>query len=406
MRLLALLICGVAYGQGLPKADPAKEGFSGERLQRITAELRQWVDKREFAGITAAVARNGKVVYFETFGYQDLEAGKALDSETIFRIFSMTKPIVSAAVMMLYEEGRFLLDDPVSKYIAGFEKVKVLTTEDGDGGHVVDLETEVTVKHLLTHTSGLSNGKAYRAQGVFSRDITLEEMAGRVVKVPLAHQPGKAWRYAESINVLGRLIEVWSGKTLDVFLAERVFQPLGMRDTGFSVPKEKLGRLSQSYALDKEGKLVAGAGFDASVKPKFLSGSGGLYSTAGDYLRFSQMLLNGGELDGKRLLGPRTVALMMRNHVPEGVLPVNGPNGRKGYGFGLGGAVLMNVAASDHLASEGEFNWGGAAGTYFWVDRKERVVGLMMLQRPPFVPQPGKKFKAMVYQAVVDADIR
>jgi CubicO group peptidase (beta-lactamase class C family) len=314
---------------------------------------------------------------------------------------SMTKPIATAAVMMLYEEGKFLLDDPVSRFIPGFDKVKALAREDDDGSHTVDLERPVTVKHLLTHTSGLSNSKAYAASNVFARTGTLRDMAAKLPLVPLAHQPGRAWRYGQSIDVLGYLVEVWSGQTFDVFLEQRVFQPLGMKDTGFYVPAGKLDRVSKLYSLDSRGEVAPSRQqTDAGRKPTFFSGGGGLYSTTFDYLRFCQMLLNGGQLDGKRLLSPATVGFMMRNQIPAEVIPPNGPNNRKGYGFGFGAAVLLDPAASDVLSFEGEYNWGGANGTYFWIDPKNEVIGLWMVQRPPFVPAPGKRFKVLVYQAM------
>lgn len=364
--------------------------------------LDQWVKDGQYSGINAAIARRGRVVWSGSFGFQDLESRAPMTPETIFRFFSMTKPIASAAAMMLYEEGKFLLDDPLANYIPGFDKVKVLATEDGDGSAVVDLERPLTVHHILTHTSGLNNGKAYQAQRIFDRQGTLADMARKVVTVPLSHQPGKAWRYGSSIDVVGYLVEVLSGKTFDVFLQERIFQPLGMPDTAFWVPKNKASRLAGSYQLNAAGKLEPSRRLgDPTAKPAFFSGSGGLYSTQADYLRFCQMLLNGGELDGKRLLSPRTVDYMMQNHVPPGVMPPQGPNGRTGYGFGIGGAVLVDPVAYETLASKGEYSWGGAAGTYFWVDRKEDLTAVFLIQRPPFAHPPTKKFKVMVYQALV-----
>jgi len=308
-----LLRPALAFANGLPAGVPAEDGFSEARLQRIPAMLADWVKLGQYAGINAAIARRGHVVWSGSFGYQDLESRTPMRPETIFRFFSMTKPIASTAAMLLYEEGRFLLDDPVAEYIPGFDKVKVLAREDGDGSEVVDLERPVTIRHLLTHTSGLNNAKAYQAQHVFDRQGTLADMARKVVTVPLSHQPGKAWRYGSSIDVVGYLVEVVSGKAFDVFLEERIFRPLGMPDTAFYAPKEKASRLASSYQLNEAGKLEPSrrAG-DPAIKPKFFSGSGGLYSTQADYLRFCQMLLNGGELDGQRLLGPRTVSYMMQ----------------------------------------------------------------------------------------------
>ncbi|MFN3326323.1 MAG: serine hydrolase domain-containing protein [Bryobacteraceae bacterium] len=398
---LALAAASLAFAQGLPKAEPRQVGISPERLQRIQRALQESVDRKEFAGINAAIVRRGKLAWFESFGYSDLESNRPMRPDTIFRIYSMTKPIASAAVMMLYEEGRFLLDDPVSRFIPGSEKVRVLAREDGDPSETVGLDREVNVRDLLTHTSGLSNSRAYRESRVFDRSATLKDMAAKLPTVPLAHQPGTAWRYGASIDVLGYLVEVWSGQTFDVFLEERVFRPLGMTDTAFFVPKEKLDRLAKVYMLNDRGQVVpAPSQGDPSRKPTFFSGGGGLYSTAADYLRFCQMLVNGGALDGKRLLSPATVDYMLRNHLPPSVIPPDGPNGRKGYGFGLGGAVLLDSASAETLSVEGEFNWGGMAGTFFWIDRKNELIGLWLVQQPPFVAPPSKRYKVLTYQAL------
>jgi CubicO group peptidase (beta-lactamase class C family) len=397
--LLVFAATSVILADGLAKVEPQEAGLSPERLQRLRRYVKDSVDRKEFAGINVAIARHGKLAYSESFGFLDLEAKKPMTADAIFRMASMTKPITSAAVMMLYEEGRFLLDEPVAKYIPEFAKVKVLAQEDGDGSQVVDLERPMTIRHLLTHTSGLSNAKGTRAAGV--RGGTLREFVTKLATVPLAHQPGSAWRYGDSIDVLGYLVEVWSDKTFDVFLEERVFRPLGMKDTGFYVPADKTGRVAKVYRLTDRGDVEPSPQqSDPSRKPRMFSGSGGLYSTAGDYLRFCQMLLNGGQLDGKRLLSKATVDYMLRNHVPLSIIPPDGPNGRKGYGFGIGGAILMDAAAAETLSVDGEFNWGGANGTYFWIDRKSDVIGLWMVQRPPFVPPPSKRFKVLTYQAL------
>lgn len=399
------LAASSAWAADLPSVAPADAGFSAERLERIDQTLSGWVKEGKYSGVSAAIVRDGKFLYRESFGQRDRSTGAPMAEDTIFRIYSMTKPIVSTAVMMLHEQGRFLLDDPVSKYIPGFENVRVLADESRDGADAatVPLDREITIEHLLTHTSGLSNSAAYTRENVFDRGLLLEEMARRIVTVPLAHQPGRGWRYATSIDVLGRLIEIWSGKTLDVYLDQAIFEPLRMSDTGFWVAADKLSRTAKIDTLDESGRLVPfPRAADPGKKPAFLSGGGGLYSTVGDYARFAQMLLNEGELDGVRLLAPKTVRTMRMNHVAEDVLPENGPNGRVGYGFGYGGAVLMDVAASQQLASEGEYNWGGMAGTYFWIDPVERVIGLYFVQRPPFIPQPPKTFKTLVYQALVE----
>ncbi len=377
--------------------------MSLERLERLDAMLEGWVKQKQYAGIAAAVARRGRVAYFRTFGQRDAEAGKPIEVDTIYRFYSMTKPIASTAAMMLHEEGLFLLDDPVSKYLPEFADMQVLESEDGDGSKLVPRAGEVTIKQLLTHTSGLINSKAYEAKGVFDREITLEEMQKRLAGVPLAHQPGAAWRYGQSINVIGRLVEVLSGKPFDEFLESRIFDPLLMPDTAFYVPAGKAARLAKMYQLNEQGVIEPYPwDRDDTAKPAFFSGSGGLYSTAADYLRFCQMLLNKGELDGVRILSPKTVEVMMMNHVAEDILPPEGPVGRTGFGFGIGGAVLLDVAKSDGLGSAGEYTWGGFAGTYFWIDPEERLIGLFLIQRPGPFREPRKIFKNLVYQALVN----
>jgi CubicO group peptidase (beta-lactamase class C family) len=393
-------VCIVA-AEGLPKAEPAQAGFSAERLRRIPAVLQDSVDRKEFAGINVAIARRGKLAYAGSFGFRDLEEKKPMQPDTIFRIFSMTKPITSVAVMMLYEEGKFLLDDPVSNYIPAFANLKVLAREGGSSSDVVELKRPLTIHHLLTHTSGLSNSRGYQEAQVFTPHDTLAAMAERLATVPLAHQPGEAWRYGQSLELLARLVEIWSGQPYDEFLRQRIFEPLGMQDTAYFVAPGKLDRVAKTYVLNDAGVVTPGERQgDASRKPTYFPGSAGLFSTAGDYLRFCQMLVNGGELDGKRLLSETTVDFMLRNHLPKDVIPPDGPNGRKGYGFGIGGAVLMDPAASGVLSAEGEFSWGGAAGTYFWVDRKNELTAVWMVQRPPFVQEPGKRFKVLTYQAM------
>jgi CubicO group peptidase (beta-lactamase class C family) len=405
---LALLAVSIAFpvisllpAEGLPKAEPRQSGFSADRLQRIHAVLQESVERKEFAGINVGIARHGKLAYFDSFGFRDLEAKKPMQPDTIFRIFSMTKPITSAAVMMLYEEGKFLLDDPVSKYAPAFGELKVLAREGGNSSDVVDLKRPLTIHHLLTHTSGVSNSRGYQEAKVFTPRDTLADMAARLAAIPLAHQPGEGWRYGQSLDLLAYLVEVWSGKSYDVFLRERIFEPLGMRDTAYFVAPEKLDRVAKTYALNEKGVVEPSERQgDASRAPTYFPGGSGLFSTAGDYLRFCQMLVNGGELEGKRLLSETTVNFMLRNHLPQEIIPPGGPNGRKGYGFGIGGAVLMDAAASEVLSAEGEFSWGGAAGTYFWIDRKNELAAVWMVQRPPFVHEPSKRFKVLTYQAL------
>jgi len=405
LGIFATAVAATAAARPLPFSKPPATGFSAERLQRIRAAVQGTIDRKEFAGIEVAIARHGQLALTECFGFQDLAARKPMQPDTIFRLASMTKPIVCTAVMMLYDEGKFQLDDPVAKFIPGFDKVKVLAKEDGAQAQVVDLERPITIRDLLLHTSGLSNAKGYRA--AFTRPLSLREWAAQLPSVPLAQQPGKAWRYGESVSLLGYLVEVWSHRSLDQFLDERMFRPLGMNDTGFYVPAGKRARLSKIYKTNERGEAepMPQQPGDPSALPVFLSGSAGLYSTTGDYLRFCQMLLNGGQLDGKRLLSKTTVDLMLRNQVPAKLIPPNGPGGRKGYGFGIGGAILVDPSAAEIVGAEGEFTWGGTFGTLFWIDRQHELIGLWMMQQPPN-PAPDKRFngyrefKTLTYQAL------
>ena len=414
---------------------PEEVGFSASRLSRIGAWMQGYIDQNKLAGTIAVVARRGQVAYLERFGMMDLEAAKPMQFDTIFRIYSMTKPITSVVLMMLYEEGRFQLHDPVSKFIPEFADVKVFAGASEEGFGVTELEREITIWHLLTHTAGLTYDffedspvdAMYREAEIFSSlgvlQVPLQEMIQRLVKLPLTHQPGTAWRYSMATDVLGYLIEVISGMSLDVFFEDKILKPLGMEDTGFYVPEAKLDRFAAMYgpSTGPSTPLRTGSGqastendgielLDASAtspysKPtRFLSGGVGLVSSASDYMRFAQMLLNGGELDGTRLLGRKTVELMTINHLPDELIPIQvQPHTLHGCGFGLGFRVLVNVAQAGRLGSEGEFGWGGAASTSFFVDPKEQLVGLLLTQLMPSRYYPIRnEFKVLVYQALVD----
>ena len=390
-------------------------GFSVDRLSRISTVMQGYVDQDKLAGVIAMVARRGKVAYLERFGMMDLEAAKSMQFDTIFRIYSMTKPITSAALMMLYEEGRFQLNDPVSKFIPEFADVKVFAGATEEGFELTELEREIAIWHLLTHTAGLTYDffedspvdAMYLEADLHQPDRTLEEMIHQLVKLPLVHQPGTAWRYSMATDVLGYLIEVISGISLDVFLEKKILKPLGMEDTGFYVPEAKLGRLAATYGPTENGGtelLDAPATSQYAKPPRFLSGGAGLVSTVSDYARFAQMLLDGGELDGTRLLGRKTVGLMTINHLPDELIPIQvQPHILYGCGFGLGFRVLVNVAQAGRLGSEGEFGWGGAASTSFFVDPKEELIGLLLTQLEPSRYYPVRnEFKVLVYQALVD----
>jgi CubicO group peptidase (beta-lactamase class C family) len=404
---------------------PEEVGFSARRLSRIGTWMQGYIDQKKLAGTIAMVARCGKVAYLERFGMMDLEADKHMHFNTIFRIYSMTKPITSVASMMLFEEGRFQLHDPVSKFIPEFAEVNVLagaTEEGADNRHpfeLTELERDMTIRHLLTHTAGLTYDffedspvdAMYREAEIVSPlgilQVPLPEMIQRLVKLPLTHQPGTAWRYSMATDVLGYLIEVISGMSLDVFLEERIFKPLGMEDTAFYVPEAKLDRFAAMYGPAEKGgvELLDAPATSPYAKPtRCLSGGVGLVSTASDYMRFAQILLNGGELDGTRLLGRKTIELMTANHLPNELIPIQvQPHILHGCGFGLGFRVLVNAAQADLLASEGEFGWGGAASTSFFVDPKERLIGLLLTQLMPSRYYPIRnEFKVLVCQALVD----
>lgn len=394
---------------------PEEVGFSVSRLSRIGTWMQGYIDQNKLAGTIAMVARCGKVAYLERFGMMDLEAAKSMQFDTIFRIYSMTKPIASVALMMLYEEGRFQLHDPVSKFIPEFADVKVFAGATEAGFELTELERETTIWHLLTHTAGLTYDffedspvdAMYLEADLHQPDRTAEEVVHEIVKLPLVHQPGTAWRYSMATDVLGYLIEVISGMTLDVFFGEKILKPLGMEDTDFYVPEAKLDRFAAEYGPAENGGmelLDAPATSQYTRPPRFLSGGAGLVSTASDYMRFTQMLLNGGELEGTRLLGRKTVELMTINHLPDELIPIQvQPHTLHGCGFGLGFRVLVNLAQAGRLGSEGEFGWGGAASTSFFVDPKEKLIGLLLTQLMPSRYYPIRnEFKVLVYQALVD----
>lgn len=322
-----------------------------------------------------------------------------MQADTIFIIASMTKPVTAVAVMMLYEEGKFLLDEPVSHYLPAFAEMRVLTNEGGEQNETVPAATAITIRHLLTHTSGLFNFAGYKAAGI-NPQMTLEETVNAFATVPLSHQPGEAWRYGPSYDVLARLVEVWSGQSFASFIEERIAQPLGMKDTGFFVPAEQAHRVAQSYKRN-EGKLEVLAGVPVPHHlPTFVGGGGGLFSTIEDFSHFAQMLLNRGEFNGHRLLSPTTVDYMLMSHVSENVMPADGPNGRKGFGMGLGGYVLIDPIKSGTLGLAGEYNGTGALGTYYWIDPKNKLAGLWFTQRFPQVQSELHRFKVLTYQAL------
>ncbi len=394
---------------------PEAVGLSPERLGRIHTAMQRYIDQGKFAGILSLVVRRGKIAHCETFGFMNIKARKPMSPDAIFRIYSMTKPITSAEALMLLEEGFYRLVDPVSAYIPELKGLKVMAHPNGPVSDVVEAKREIMIRDLFTHSAGFSYGfdendpldKLYSKKvwpKIDNDDADLQTLIDTLAAMPLAFHPGTNYRYSLSIDVLGRLVEVISGKPFDEFLRQRIFEPLGMVDTSFWVPPEKVERFALNYGPDEKhpGKLkdidpLKKSGY---LRPgKFFSGGGGLVSTASDYVRFCQMLLNGGELEGERVLGRKTVELMRENHLPEGVYE----DEHQAYGFGLGGNVLMHVNRAPVMGTKGAWGWGGAANTKFWIDWKEELIGLLMLQFMPSDQYPvGRDFQNLVYQALID----
>ena len=373
------------------------------------------------------VARRGQVVHFEAHGQRDREADKPMTRDTLFRIYSMTKPVTTVAAMMLFEEGRLRLEDPVSKFIPAFEETKVFERSGPGGPVLVKPKRPMTVRDLMRHTAGLSYGwfqdspveDLYRKAQPVAPGVTLSEMVDKLAQLPLLYHPGSAWRYSLATDVLGRVVEVVAGEPLDMVFAKRIFEPLGMDETGFFVPEENLGRFAAVYSpvegyrfgssLTATPETASLALLDPPERspfrlpPAFLSGGGGLVSSTTDYLRFAQMLANGGEGNGMRLLGRKTLELMTMNHLPPPLLPIGiGVDELSGYGFGLGFSVLVNVAQSAALGSPGSYGWGGAATTSFWVDPVEELIGIFMTQFMPSSFYPVvQEFRNAVYGALV-----
>ena len=391
--------------QALPWAPPESVGLAADRLTRVDDLFESYIADGRMAGVVVAIARKGRLAHFRTLGRMDMAKDQPMRDDAIFRIASMTKPIASVAVLMLYEEGRFQLEDPVSWYIpelAGMQP-EVLPAEGGD-------VREMTVRDLLTHTAGLPRNDPRHDQVWDNPDLTLKQIMAEIGKLPLAYAPGTEWMYSDATSVLGYLVEVLSDQPFDGFLEARIFRPLGMVDTGFFVPEEESHRVPASYRVKAEGmteELFAQPRAQELRLPNAPRGTGGLFSTATDYLRFSQMLLNGGALDGVRLLSPKTVELMITDHLPPGVDLPDRFGGRRyrlaGYGFGLGVRVRNDLAESQMLGSLGEYGWGGAHGTYFLIDPAEELVAMFLpqLRGSGFFPI-RRQFNNAVYQTLVN----
>lgn len=380
-RLLACLLASAALSAGpswaeVKVAAPASAGVSPAGLQALDKTFHGLVDEGRLAGVTTLLARHGKVVHFDAYGVQDVHTKAPLRRDTIFRIASMTKPVTGVAMMILYEEGKWKLDDPVAKHIPEFADLKV----KGPDGALVAQDHPMTMRELMSHTAGFDVSGGY-APDVTDRNQPLQAMIDKLAKLPLATQPGSDWRYGPSVNIQGYIVEKLSGQPLDQFFEERIFKPLKMKDTGFAVPAADVSRVSAIHSYDAQKKLIAPPNsVDPSVKPALLSGSGGLLSTTEDYWRFSQMLLNGGELEGARILKPETVKLMRQNVLKDGVLvDLYGPS-QQGIGFGMDFAVVMDPAKAQTPQGQDSYYWGGAFGTWFWIDPTNDLVFIGMIQ--------------------------
>ncbi len=415
--VLVLALTASALAQGLPVAKPESVGMSADRLQRLSAAMKRAIDEGKAAGIVTFVARKGKTTHFESFGQLDREKQVEMPKNAIFRIASMSKAITTVAAVMLMEEGKVLLDDPVSKFIPSFKKTTVMApaATSGSGVGSVPARREITIRDLMTHTAGISYGSGpleaqYKAANVHmwyfaDKDEPIATTIDRLATLPFFSHPGERYVYGFATDVLGVVVENASGLPLNEFFRTRIFEPLKMVDSSFYLPPEKISRFATVYSADAKGLMRApepgrGQGDYAKGPRRSFSGGAGVLSTAADYARFLQMLLNGGELDGVRLLGPKSVELMTSNHV--GTLYQDGR-----FGFGLGFEIVEHVGRSGRPGSVGEYSWGGAYHTKFWVDPVEKVVAVFMTQ---LLPAPGSflqdQFRVLVNQAIVESDIR
>ena len=386
---------------------PESVGLSSEALDAVTRKLQEHVDAGDIAGVVAAVMREGKLVYQEALGHRDLEAGSAMPEDALFRMYSMTRPITSLAAMILWE-GKFGLDDPIKRYLPEFEKQRVFENSSApDMAESRERRGEITVEHLILHTSGLGSRSSdiYEQESVWSRSVSLPQMVTNAARVPLFEDPGTRWRYGISTTILGRLVEIWPGKSLDAFLEERVFEPLGMTDTVFLVDSERAKRLATVYRPTPEGELRPHAIEDVpfTERPALLEGGVGLVSTTQDFLRFSQMFLNGGVLDGRRVLLHETVAMMTVNRVPDALMPIGFSRPMLGTGWSLGFCVVMDASQYAYPVSDGEFWWDGSAGTRFWIDPEKKLVTIVDAQVSPSRGGGFREaFKKLVHEAIVD----
>jgi CubicO group peptidase (beta-lactamase class C family) len=402
---------------------PEEVGLSSQRLERIGVHFQRYIDAGKVAGTLTLVARQGQIAYFVPQGHLECEGKRPMQHDTIFRIYSMTKPITSVALMMLYEQGRFQLDDPVHKFIPAWDHLRVFVSGNHPTFVTAPPARPMSIRDLLTHTSGLTYGfmertnvdAAYRKLGVADMGkpgYTLKDMVDTLADLPLEFSPGTRWNYSVSTDVLGYLVEVLSGQRFDVYLREHILQPLGMHDTGFTIAEQDLARFACNYERQRDGRLQL---IDAPERSQyrersFFSGGGGLVSTAGDYFRFTAMLRNRGALDGIRLLGRKTVELMTMNHLPGGQdltqLAQAGmftETAYAGVGFGLGFSVMLDPTRAQIVGTPGEYAWGGAASTAFWIDPHEDLMVIFMTQLMPSSSYPlRRELRALTYAALID----
>ena len=400
---------------------PESVGFSTQRLDRLHTLMQETVDQKQLSGVVTILARHGKIIDYRAYGKQDVAAGTPMTRDTIFRAFSMTKPVTAVAMMLLYEQGKWLPTDPIAKYIPEFAQLKVLKSVDSSGQMVLEDSAHApTMQQLMSHTAGFTYGffgdtpvdKAYQAAGVMQSD-SLQGMIDKLAKLPLLYQPGTRWMYSLSMDVQGYIIEKLSGQPLPEFMERNIFTPLGMKDTGFYVPADKRSRFATMYRGDEKGQMIAeapgrGFGGEYDKTPGMPSGGGGLVTTAGDYYRFAQMLGKNGQLNGVRVLSPASVRLMSANHLPPQLLTGEFGIGRQvmrpGFGYGYNCAVVYDPPLANLPDGKGTFFWDGAAGTWFWVDPANDLVFVGMIQRlaGPDLPNVQYQSRAAVYQALLD----
>jgi CubicO group peptidase (beta-lactamase class C family) len=404
----------------MPLVKPESAGFSTERLENLHALIQSEIDQKQLAGAITLLARHGKIVDYRTYGQRDLATSTPMTKDTIFRDYSMTKPVTGVAMMILYEQGKWLPTDPISKYIPEFAHLKVFAGTDPNGKMIlVDPDHAPTMRELMSHSAGFSYGNGTSPVDAVYKDLkptqstNLQEMIDKLAKIPLNYQPGKGWTYSVSMDIEGYIVEKLSGQTLPDFMRDHIFAPLGMKDAGFFVPEEKRTRFATNYRDNPQGELVpsataAGAPTDYATQPAMPSGGGGLVSTMQDYYRFAQMLANGGQLDGKRILAPATVKLMTSNHLPTEILTGQFGIGqhimRPGFGYGFNCAVVFDPPEANLPDGKGTFFWDGAAGTWFWVDPTNDVVFVGMMQRMTSPDNHPLLYRshAVVYSALVD----